>query len=956
MVRNTCTLDAYLKTRNAVKGVEHTHTRIGDKDLKIPGGSYVVSDQDQEEFLRIYYKAVWGSGKHEYLTEKQLVIDGPLLVDIDLRYSPEIRNRQHRKEHVIDAIMLYADKLSEILDIPENGQIKVYVMQKRDVNRLEVTTKDGVHLLFGVQLHKALQCWIREQVLVDLPGMWDDLPITNSWCDVLDEGVTKGCVNWQLYGSRKPGNEPYALVDLYTLVMQNSDWTLEEQTVEDLSIETELPKLSARYRCWPAWRVKEYFQEESNKLVRNFQSSGRRQRPIIKKQTTTRTDPTQFMVLLQAGQNPVIDGQRLDEMIAEMYADTSECDYGLKEAHQYTMCLPDKFYGPGSYSNWIRVGWALANTGRVPPSRSTMFLTWLKMSSQQPCRKTLAGSDGTFDWGSVPELYSLWRDFDHDDPSGLTSRSIMYWARQYAPTEYEQVRMSTVHYYIDQSVATSTEFDLACVLFHMYKHKFVCASIKNNVWYEYSNHRWHEIDSGNSLRLHVSKEVHAEYLAVQRSKMRELDHMEQGEAAGEVRNTVKRMADIMLQLRRTTWKNNVMREARELFYDSKFVEKLDQDPFLLCFSNGVVDFRQKTHRKGQPDDYISKCTNIIYRPINEERDGRIKNELNTFMAQLFPNPELRGYMWEHLASALVGTTDNQTFNQYTGSGRNGKSKLVDFMSKCLGDYKATVPITLITQKRNSIGSTSSEVAQLMGVRYAVMQEPSEGDKINEGIMKEITGGDPLQARPLYKDAVTFVPQFNLVVCTNHPLDVQTQDDGTWRRMRYVPFDAKFLDNPYDDPQFPIEEFPHQFKLDKRIEDKFEEWAPIFISMLVDLVMDTKGYVADCDVVTRATEEYRNNQDFIAGFIASMIIVKPATTSDGNPAPALRGSILSEKFRAWYVSEGLGKTVPQGAIGKLKTELSRRFPTRVKGAKKRGEGWIGLTFAEDEDYDDDPVLI
>ncbi len=95
------------------------------------------------------------------------------------------------------------------------------------------------------------------------------------------------------------------------------------------------------------------------------------------------------------------------------------------------------------------------------------------------------------------------------------------------------------------------------------------------------------------------------------------------------------------------------------------------------------------------------------------------------MAKLFPQEEMRKYMWEHLASTFIGTNDNQTFNMYTGSGRNGKSKLVDLMSKTLGDYKATVPITLLTQKRNQIGSTSSEIVQLMGVRYAVMQEPSK---------------------------------------------------------------------------------------------------------------------------------------------------------------------------------------------------------------------------------------
>ena len=106
---------------------------------------------------------------------------------------------------------------------------------------------------------------------------------------------------------------------------------------------------------------------------------------------------------------------------------------------------------------------------------------------------------------------------------------------------------------------------------------------------------------------------------------------------------------------------------------------------------------------------------------------------------------LREYMWQHLAPILVGTNENQTFNIYTGSGRNGKSKLVELMSKGLGDYKGTVPITLITQNPQA-SEVPLEIVQLMGTRYAVMQEPSKGDKINEGIMKEITGGDPIQGR------------------------------------------------------------------------------------------------------------------------------------------------------------------------------------------------------------------
>ena len=94
------------------------------------------------------------------------------------------------------------------------------------------------------------------------------------------------------------------------------------------------------------------------------------------------------------------------------------------------------------------------------------------------------------------------------------------------------------------------------------------------------------------------------------------------------------------------------------------------------------------------------------------------------------------------------------------------------MSQALGEYKGTVPITLVTSARNSIGGTSSEVMQLKGVRYAVMQEPSKDSVINEGVLKELTGGDPIQARALYCDSEIYIPQFSLAVCTNALFEIK----------------------------------------------------------------------------------------------------------------------------------------------------------------------------------------
>ena len=223
-------------------------------------------------------------------------------------------------------------------------------------------------------------------------------------------------------------------------------------------------------------------------------------------------------------------------------------------------------------------------------------------------------------------------------------------------------------------------------------------------------------------------------------------------------------------------------------------------------------------------------------------------------------------MWDHLSSVLLGTNQNQTFNIYTGVGRNGKSKMVDLMKMVLGDYKQVVPITLVTGKRSSIGSLSPEVAKLRGVRYAAMQEPSKGDVLNDGIMKEITGGDPIQGRPLYHDTVTFVPQFSLVTSTNSLFDIKSNDDGTWRRIRVCEFMSKFIEEPDPKNKF-------HFKVDKKIDEKFPKWKTVFASMLIDNLFKTNGEVKDCDIVMATSNEYRKSQDYMCQYIDECIEVR-----------------------------------------------------------------------------------
>jgi putative DNA primase/helicase len=306
------------------------------------------------------------------------------------------------------------------------------------------------------------------------------------------------------------------------------------------------------------------------------------------------------------------------------------------------------------------------------------------------------------------------------------------------------------------------------------------------------------------------------------------------------------------------------------------------------------------------------------------------------MHTLFPIADLNKYMWDHLSSCLIGTNKNQTFNVYHGSGSNGKSLLADLMSATLGDYKGTVPITLVTDVRGKIGGTSDEVLKLKGVRYAVMQEPSKGVKLNEGIMKELTGGDPIQARGLYSESEIFEPQFKLVVCTNNLFDIESNDDGTWRRIRKCPFKSKFV----DEGEYYEDDTTYVFPKDKSLNEKLHKFAPVFASMLVRRAFETDGNVEDCETVLQASKEYRNGQDHIAAFISDRI----RKTKDPKSKPIKKTSLL-EEFKLWFQQDQGSRKVPKGEeLCEIMNKKFGQFNTKLKG-------WTGVEFIQDEPEED-----
>jgi len=884
-----------------------THARIGSPALSIYGGSYIIPTEDIPQYMKLYYEAVFINKRMEYLTEIQLNKDGCILIDIDLKYAHTVTSRQHNKDSILDLLReIYVEELRDFFIFELDKPFPIYIFEKPDVNRLAdgSLTKDGIHIIIGIQMDHILQSMLRERVVSKIGEYWD-LPLINEWEQVFDDTITKGTTGWQMYGSRKPGHDAYELTGIYSVSKDHEGIIFDEQPVSDFDLERNLIKLSARYDQHVSFELNpsimpEYEVRRTIKKVKKAPSKTR-----VNLLCDNVEDDNDINL------NEIINEEQLRKAVNNMLTSLSPTEYHIKEAHEYTQILPEKYWAPGSHLLNRQVGFALKHTD------DRLFLSWILLRSKAD----------DFDYGDISEQYTHWNKHFKHKTNGVTIRSIMYWARQDAFDEYEKIKKTTLNHYIEDTINSATEFDFALVLKHMFKDIYLCNSLVNRSWYVFKDHRW-VLDRGQTLRMAISVQMYNVYIEKSEETSQQMHTYDASdERYISLGKRVKTIREVASKLKRTNDKNNIMREACELFFDSDFDKNMDSNKWLMCFKNGVVDIKNKEFRDGYPQDYITKSTKIPYVQFDEEIHGEISKEILTFMDQLFPEKLLNSYMWEHLSSVLIGENINQTFNIYRGSGSNGKSILTDLMTQTLGEYTGMVPITLVTEKRVNIGGTSSEIMQLKGVRYAVMQEPSKDARINEGMMKQLTGDSTLSGRALYCEAETFPIQFHLVVCLNTLFEITSNDDGTWRRIRLCDFKSIFVDG--NTTKESLENIPYQFPKDKNLKDKLPSWAIVFASMLVKLAFENQGIVTDCDIVKASSEHYRQGQDHISAFVNDQVIIKEGKF--------VKQTELIEEFKIWYQAQQGSKKMPKGV--ELYEYMDKKF-----GKATKGGGWKNVSMA------------
>jgi P4 family phage/plasmid primase-like protien len=826
------------------------------------GGKYFVGEDDVKTFYDLYTESILDQEK-QFLTEKNTDI-GPPRVDFDFIYEKEVTKHQHTHDQVRSFCKAYITAIREYLQLPDTMQ--VYVMEKRKptYDSKKNRVKSGIHIMIpGIATHKFVEQRVRRILVKRMDEFFPNLPLTEPWDKVYDEGVVNRSVNWTMYGSRKP--DPNALPYLLSYILQwngNDFVTVDGPYMPTVSSEF-IQNVSVRRDA----KEETPMTDEGKLLYTDLRSKQEAQNPPPRQ----RGRPT------QRNEKPSSRGSSPNARIIQPL-DPEKREY----IRQHVMNLKES--RAEDYSSWVQVGICLHNI------HGELLDVFLDFSSQDD--KKYNEADCIQKWNALTY---------RNDGEKIGEGTLRYWSREDNFDGYLEIEKHNIDRLI-MAACSLTEFDVASVIHAKFRDNYKCADFRNNVWYRWSGHIWRETDSGVDLLLRLSKEVAGTFF----KKMTEIiDEMAtrgiiecslpvEKKDCGKCEYCLleaKRIGlnNVYKKLKTTSFKSNVMKECRELFFDEEFNKKLDGNKDLIAFNNGILDLITLKFRDGKPEDYMSFSTGLDYDADKAYYEYETWPLVEKFIRQVLPNPKVRDYFMKHLATCLIGGNTAQKFHILTGTGSNGKSMVLNMMATVLGDYACTVPISLFTQKRKGSGNAAPEVIRLKGRRFVTMQEPDEAIALNTGLMKEITSCEKMYARDLFKSGCEFEVQAKFHLACNDKPKINTTDGGTWRRLVVINYLSKFVVEPTAPNEFPLDE-SIQFAVVSK------EWATPFMAYLVTILREETGLrklVAPPEVM-EYTSEYRNENDGIAKFIADHIkIVEP-----GDQLEPVMKQELKRAFKTW----------------------------------------------------------
>lgn len=360
---------------------------------------------------------------------------------------------------------------------------------------------------------------------------------------------------------------------------------------------------------------------------------------------------------------------------------------------------------------------------------------------------------------------------------------------------------------------------------HLYKHSYI-----TNKFYIYDGQKW-KVDDRGAIRKLIDEMIES----IKNEKVLHSEDVTEEEAREAFQKYYKKT-------RGTQSKKNIMNEL--MHRKTVTPDEFDKDDMLLNVANGYIDLTSRELYKHDINRMFSQIANTDY---SEKMQPAVWLD---FLNDIFAGDKaVIRYIQKALGYSLTGSTREQVMFILFGKGRNGKSIFVETIAEILGDYSNNMQAKSLMVKKND--NVNTDIARLSKARFVTSSEPNEGFRFDEGLIKQITGGDKVTARFLYAEEFEYTPKFKIWVSTNHKPIIRGTDDGIWRRLVLIPFDV----------QIPEE------KVDKDLKYKLLREAPAILNWMAEgAYMWMREGLELPEKLKASSKAYRTEMDVIEQFI------------------------------------------------------------------------------------------
>lgn len=849
----------FLHQHPCTNSKDATLTGLPDLNAIMGSGKWRVPDEEYPKLLDLLNDYLFVQGNRPLGFVEQPRVEGakPLLIDLDFHYPKDkALVRRFSEKHIKAFCQEIMNAYEYFFDMKAYNDtiVRFFVTLRPQPYGDKDKIKDGIHIV-SPEATLSNDKWnvIRNYLLKEkvISRIFGDTEYINKDENVYDEAMGRK-QGWMVYGASKPSIPAYQLTNVLTYDPTTTEW--DEEPVQLYTPRELMGLMSVRYE------VEQDINEVCEEKKHEFQFF---LNPIVQA-VIPESQIVEAAASVMAFNSP---------LLATVVSILPQTEEEMNVLRQLILeCLSTD--RANDRDSWVRVGWCLHN---INPS-DEMFDLWMEFSKKSP----------KFKHNDMPQLRRDWHTGMRKEGDGprLGIRSLYKWARDDNHHRYNEIiDADTCEYIIRQTDAT--HYHIAKLMGKMFGSVYI-ASIdsRSTEWYHYDEvlNMWRHMNQGMELRKKICLDVADKImLAANVIGTRFAQAGNSGDKELHA-NKLKQLHDMQVKLYNNGFNDSVMKMCATLFYEEDFVNKLNVHPYLFGCANGILELRHKDphdtrehviFRQGRPEDYVSflagrnhpETDAIPYRPYSDyvkAKDPRIE-EIHDFFQKLFPREDLRKHVLKLLASCLEGANREQLFYFFIGVGSNGKSKLITLMKLVFGDYQTSLQSTVFTRKRPEAGAANPDIIAIKCRRFIYSAEPDHNEPLNTSRMKQMSGEDIIEARGLYKDQDKFKVMGKIVMLCNRLPGISTMDNGTWRRIRVIPFESRF-----EEPDHPdlIAKRPGVYPRDNSLDDKLMTWREPFLSYMVHLYETEyimNGLQPEPPIVKQESEKYKADYDSFAKF-------------------------------------------------------------------------------------------